>query len=254
MRKLFCDHPEAYELNLQDQGSPIGISMADFHNTLMYYLIIIFTVVAYILLSRVFTSQPLSVWRGTGRGSISSIKYFTHSTIIELIWTIIPAIILVLIAIPSFKLLYSLEADDLIKPLVTLKVIGYQWFWGYEISDIENLNINFDSYVKSEDDLQEGEFRLLEVDNRVLLPIHTPIRLLITANDVIHSFAVPSLGIKTDAIPGRINHASIYILRPGVYYGQCSELCGASHHQMPIVIEGVTLKDYILWLSSFIEK
>lgn len=240
MRRIFCDHPEVLELNLQDQGSPLGIHMVDFHNTLMYYLIIIFTVVSYILISRLISR----------RGSISSIKYFTHSTIIELIWTLIPAIILVLIAIPSFKLLYSLEADDLIKPLVTLKVIGYQWFWGYEISDIENLAVSLDSYVKSEDDLQEGEFRLLEVDNRVLLPIHTPIRLLITANDVIHSFAVPSLGIKTDAIPGRINHASVYILRPGVYYGQCSELCGASHHQMPIVIEGVTLKDYILWLSS----
>lgn len=234
---------ERYNLNIQDQGSPIGIGMIDFHNTLMYYLIIIFSIVAYILYIRIVSR----------RGSISSIRYLNHSTIIEFIWTIIPALILILIAIPSFKLLYSLEADDLIKPIVTLKVIGNQWYWSYEISDIENLNINFDSYTKSEEDLELGELRLLDVDNRVLLPINTPIRLLITGNDVIHSFSISSLGIKTDAIPGRLNHAALYLLRNGVYYGQCQELCGASHHQMSIVIEGVSLKDYIKWLGTFLD-
>jgi len=240
MKKYYCDMPENFGLTIQDQGSPIGIGMLDFHNTLMYYLILIFTIVSYILLVRILSK----------RGSVNSIKYLNHSTVIEFIWTIIPAIILILIAIPSFKLLYSLETDDLIKPVVTLKVIGSQWYWSYEMSDIEDKEINFDSYTKLDSDLNLGELRLLDVDNRVLLPINVPIRLLITASDVLHSFSISSLGIKTDAIPGRLNLASLYILRPGVYYGQCQELCGASHHSMSIVIEGVTLTDYIKWLST----
>ena len=253
LRKVFNDVGENWGLTFQEEATPIAAGIVDLHNYLMYYLIIIFVLVSYLLGIKIFYSI-------IKKGGTDRIRYINHSHIIELIWTIIPAIILVIIAIPSFKLLYSLEADDLIKPSVTLKITGNQWFWNYEISDIlinnngiyENININFDSYTKSIDDLMAGELRLLDVDNRVLLPINTPIRLLITSQDVIHSFAVPSFGIKMDAIPGRINHASLFLLKPGVYYRQCSELCGSAPERMSIVIEGTSLINYIKWLSTFI--
>jgi len=251
-KKVFNDVGENWGMGMQEEATPIAAGIIDLHNYLMYYLIIILIVVSYLL--------GIKIYNNVYKSGSNWVRYLNHSHIIELIWTIIPAIILVIIAIPSFKLLYSLEADDLMKPCVTLKITGNQWFWNYEISDIlinnkgtyDNFNINFDSYTKSESDLEEGELRLLDVDNRVLLPINTPIRLLITAQDVIHSFAVPSFGIKTDAVPGRINHASLFILKPGVYYGQCSELCGSAHENMSIVIEGTSLINYIKWLSTFI--
>lgn len=238
MKKVYNDVAENYQILMQDPASPIMAGIVEFHDYILYYLIIILTVVSYFILARVMTN----------RGAIG-LKYLNHSTVLEIIWTTIPALILVFIAIPSFKLLYSL--DEIVKPAVTLKAKGSQWFWSYEISDIEGLDVSFDSYTKSDDDLLPGELRLLDVDNRVLLPIHTPIRLLITAEDVIHSFAVPSLGVKIDAIPGRLNHFPLYILRPGVFYGQCSELCGTAHYNMSIVIEGVSQKEYINWLFSF---
>lgn len=262
-KKVYNDVGENWGLNFQEEATPIAAGIIDLHNYIMYYLIIIFIIVSYLLGIKIYTSYrnnshfKIGGWKS---GGTDKVRYINHSHIIELIWTVIPAIILVIIAIPSFQLLYSLEADDLIKPSVTLKITGNQWFWNYEISDIliknhdiyDNFNINFDSYTKSVDDLMAGELRLLDVDNRVLLPINTPIRLLITAQDVIHSFAVPSFGIKTDAVPGRINHASLFILKPGVYYGQCSELCGSAHERMSIVIEGTSLLNYIKWLSTFI--
>jgi len=240
MVKVYNDVAENYQIMMQEPASPIMAGIVEFHDNMLYYLIIVLSIVSYLIGARLLTK----------RGAIG-IKYINHSTILEIIWTVIPAIILVLIAIPSFKLLYSL--DEIVKPAVTLKVKGNQWFWSYEISDIEGLDVNFDSYTKSDDDLLEGELRLLDVDNRVLLPIKTGIRLLITAEDVIHSFAVPSLGIKMDAIPGRLNHNPLYILRPGVYYGQCSELCGTAHYNMSIVIEGVSQSHYIDWLLSFVD-
>lgn len=253
MRKIFNDVGENWGMGMQEEVTPIAAGIIDLHNYLMYYLIIIFIVVFYLLGIKIFSS--LKKFDGS-----NWVRYINHSHTIELIWTLIPAIILVIIAIPSFKLLYSLEADDLMKPCVTLKITGNQWFWNYEISDIlinnngiyDNFNINFDSYTLSDSDRKPGELRLLDVDNRVLLPINTPIRLLITAQDVIHSFAVPSFGIKMDAVPGRINHSSLFILKPGVYYGQCSELCGSAHENMSIVIEGTSLLNYIKWLSTFI--
>lgn len=153
------------------------------------------------------------------------------------------------VAIPSFKLLYSL--DEIINPLLTVKAIGNQWFWSYEINDIDGLNLQFDSYAKSIDDLSDGEFRLLDVDNILYLPVNIPIRLLTTSVDVIHSFTVPSLGLKIDAIPGRINHALIYLFNTGKSFGQCSELCGSSHFNMPISIFGVNSSQFFNWLLSF---
>lgn len=175
--------------------------------------------------------------------------YTVHNTRLEIIWTIIPTIILIFIAVPSFILLYSL--DEVINPSVTLKAIGHQWYWSYEYSDYtEENSINFDSYMITENDLENGQFRLLEVDNRVVLPINTHIRVLITAGDVLHSWAVPSMNVKADAVPGRLNQLTLFIKRPGVYYGQCSELCGVNHAFMPIVVEAVSLWNYSNWLSS----
>jgi heme/copper-type cytochrome/quinol oxidase subunit 2 len=195
-------------------------------------------------LSTTFTSTYKSIY------SFLNAQTFTvHNTKLEIIWTVIPTIILIFIAIPSFILLYSL--DEVINPSVTLKAIGHQWYWSYEYSDYtENNSINFDSYMITENDLEFGQFRLLEVDNRVVLPINTHVRVLVTAGDVLHSWAVPSMNIKADAVPGRLNQLTLFIKRPGVYYGQCSEICGVNHAFMPIVIEAVSLWNYSNWLSS----
>jgi cytochrome c oxidase subunit 2 len=177
-----------------------------------------------------------------------------HGTTIELIWTIVPSLILVTIAIPSFALLYSM--DEVIDPAITLKVIAHQWYWSYEYSDYNTSDedgIAFDSYMIQEDDLELGQLRLLEVDNRVVLPVNTHIRVLITSTDVIHNWAIPSLGIKCDAYPGRLNQVNTFINREGIFHGQCSELCGVNHGFMPIVVEAVSLKDYVSWVSAQLE-
>jgi cytochrome c oxidase subunit II len=183
----------------------------------------------------------------------------THGTVLEIIWTITPSIVLLLISVPSFALLFTM--DEIIEPLITLKAIGHQWYWSYEYSDYlsngENGNtvtLNFDSYMLPQEELKLGDLRLLEVDNAVVLPVKTPIRVLITATDVLHSWAVPSLGIKMDAVPGRLNQVSFTIKREGVYYGQCSEICGVNHGFMPISIRAVSLESYCNWLSFNLTK
>lgn len=165
---------------------------------------------------------------------------------IEFIWTIIPAVILIFIALPSLHLLYLI--DEINKPLITLKRIGHQWYWRYEYSDFNK--IEFDSYMKPINDLNNNEFRLLDVDNRVILPINTQIRVLVTAADVLHSWALPSLGIKIDATPGRLNQGRLKIKRRGLIYGQCSEICGANHRFIPIVIESVPINNFLKWINS----
>jgi cytochrome c oxidase subunit 2 len=176
---------------------------------------------------------------------------FTHSSLLEIIWTILPAVILILIAVPSFALLYSL--DEILDPQITLKIVGHQWYWSYEYSDYlttqSDEGFGFDSYLLSADDLTPGAFRLLEVDNRVILPVNTHIRLLVSAADVLHSWAVPSFGIKVDACPGRLSQASLFLKREGVFYGQCSEICGINHGFMPIVVKSVSISEYLAWLS-----
>lgn len=154
-----------------------------------------------------------------------------------------------MIAIPSFALLYAI--DEMPTPEITMKVVGHQWYWSYETTDLlSRCQINFDSYMTVEKDLPIGALRLLEVDNRLLLPVDTQIRLLVTATDVIHSWAVPSLGIKMDACPGRLNQVALKLLRPGLFYGQCSELCGVNHSFMPIVVQSMAREDYRLWLEA----
>jgi len=174
----------------------------------------------------------------------------SHNTPLEIFWTVMPSILLCFVAMPSFGLLYSI--DELVSPSVTLKVIGHQWYWTYEYSDfsLSGDTIFVESYMLMDDDLLGGYFRLLETDTRVVLPIEVHVRALITSADVLHSWAVPSLGIKIDACPGRLNQVALFIKRAGIYYGQCSEICGVNHGFMPIVVQAVSLEKFNTWLLS----
>lgn len=171
---------------------------------------------------------------------------FTHNAKAEIIWTLIPVLILCIIAIPSFKLLK--KAETIPPAELTVKVIGYQWYWGYEYPD--HGGFSFDSYMIPQENLKAGDHRLLEVDNRIVIPENTVVRFLITSADVIHSFAVPSFGIKTDAVPGRINETWVKVKERGVYYGQCSELCGVNHGFMPIAVQVVSKEEFANWVEE----
>ena len=169
----------------------------------------------------------------------------SHNTTIEVLWTLIPCLILTVLAVPSFKVLYS--QDEIPKVDVTIKATGYQWYWGYEYPDE---NIIFDSYMIDEKDLKEGQPRLLTVDNEVYVPVNKVVKVMITANDVLHAWALPSFGVKRDAVPGRINETWFKADRTGTFYGQCSELCGIKHAFMPITVNVVTEDEYNEWLDK----
>jgi cytochrome c oxidase subunit 2 len=237
-----CDAAEKWQTNIQDSATPMLEGMQGFYNELMFYMITI-GIAVIIMLFFIIINFSEHNNKFTSK--------FSHASLLEIIWTLIPAIILFFLSIPSFTLLYSL--DDLIDPLVTIKIVGHQWYWSYEYSDYSILeggnNLGFDSYMLNTNDLTKGSFRLLEVDNRILLPINTHIRLLVTAADVLHSWAVPSFGIKVDACPGRLSQASLFIKREGVYYGQCSEICGVNHGFMPIVVKAVSINTFITWIT-----
>nr|WIF29384.1 cytochrome c oxidase subunit II [Atelerix albiventris]WIF29397.1 cytochrome c oxidase subunit II [Atelerix albiventris] len=222
------------ELGLQDATSPIMEELLYFHDHTLMIVFLISSLVLYII-SAMLTTELIHT------NTIDAQE-------IETVWTILPAIILILIALPSLRILYMM--DEVNDPTLTIKTMGHQWYWSYEYSDFEDLF--FDSYMIPTSDLEPGMFRLLEVDNRVILPTDTTIRALISSEDVLHSWAVPSLAIKTDAIPGRLNQATLMITRPGLYYGQCSEICGANHSFMPITIEAVTLNNFENWSLSMI--
>jgi len=242
-----ADASERWQIGLQDPATPAAEGMAYFHNYIMVFLIIIGVMVLVVLIEALASFFE-------NYNTIA--EKFTHSSILEIVWTILPAFILIILAIPSFALLYSL--DELIDPTVTLKVVGHQWYWSYEYSDFaqdfQDNSVNFDSYMTATNELQKGHFRLLEVDNRVLLPVNTHIRVLVTAADVLHSWAIPSFGIKIDACPGRLSQGSIFIKREGYYYGQCSEICGVNHGFMPIVVRGVKFDSYTTWLIAKSEE
>jgi cytochrome c oxidase subunit 2 len=239
----FFDSSSPWQLSFQDSASPIMEGIVNLHHDLMFFIIFIsfFTGVVVLRTIGYFSNSD-----NLNTGS----RAVVHGTTIEIIWTVIPSLILIVVALPSFALLYSI--DEVINPSLTIKCVGHQWYWSYEYSDFElqSGSINFDSYIIPEDELEIGELRLLEVDNRVVLPFKTHIRLLITAADVLHSWAVPSLGIKVDACPGRLNQTSLFLLRDGVFYGQCSEICGVGHGNMPIVVESVSTEKYISWLAE----
>lgn len=165
---------------------------------------------------------------------------------IEIIWTILPALILIFIAIPSLRLIYII--DEINNPTISVKTVAHQWYWSYEYSDFKN--IEFDSYIIPNNQLNNYNFRLIEVDNRIVIPFKSQIRILITSRDVIHSWAIPSLGVKIDAVPGRLNQIRFYLNRPGLFYGQCSEICGANHRFIPIVIERISPKYFIKWITN----
>ncbi len=238
------DVAEAYQLGFQDSASPVMEGIINFHNYVMIYIVFIIVSTFWMLSSILYEFNKHT--------RVISHKYLTHGTTIEIIWTITPAIILVFIAFPSFKLIYLM--DEVVDPAITLKVIGHQWYWSYEYSDYAdkngNTSINFDSYMIPTSDLELGQFRLLEVDEKVVLPINTHVRVIITSADVIHSWSVPSLGVKLDAIPGRLNQTGFLANRPGIFYGQCSEICGANHAFMPIVVETVNLETYCLYINE----
>jgi len=241
----FNDAPESYQFGHQDPATSVVEGMINFHSFLVLVLLIIGSLVCWMLytITKNFSSDVNSVS-----------NKFTHASLLEIVWTILPAVILLVIAWPSFVLLYSL--DDYIDPTITLKIVGHQWYWSYEYSDftVEKGSLNFDSYMIAANDLTLGAFRLLEVDNRIILPVKTHIRLLITAADVLHSWAVPSFGIKVDACPGRLSQASLFIKREGTFYGQCSEICGVNHGFMPIVVRTVPVNIYTNWLITKLQN
>nr|YP_009045262.1 cytochrome c oxidase subunit II [Lexias dirtea]AHA03613.1 cytochrome c oxidase subunit II [Lexias dirtea] len=220
-------------LNYQNGASPLMEQIIFFHDHTLIILIMTTILVSHLMINLFFNKYTN--------------RFLLEGQMIELIWTILPAITLIFIALPSLRLLYLL--DELNNPLITLKSIGHQWYWSYEYSDFNN--IEFDSYMIQYDNDNISNFRLLDVDNRIVLPMNNQIRILITATDVIHSWTVPSLGVKVDANPGRLNQTNFFINRPGIFFGQCSEICGANHSFMPIVIESISIKNFINWINNY---
>jgi len=221
------------QISFQDAATPIITILTAFHDHAIIVIILVLTFVSYAILS-------LSINKLTCRN-------IYEAQAVEAIWTILPAFILLFLALPSLQLLYL--TDEIVEPGVTVKAIGHQWYWSYEYTDF--CEIEFDSYITNSNDLEEGHFRLLEVDNRIVLPINIEIRILVSAADVIHSWTVPALGVKADAIPGRLNQIRFILQRPGIFYGQCSEICGANHSFIPIAIESVNTTRFIKWINSF---
>nr|WNH37629.1 cytochrome c oxidase subunit II [Hygophum macrochir] len=220
-------HPS--QLGFQDAASPVMEELLHFHDHALMVVLLISTFVFYIIIAMVTTKLTN--------------KYILDSQEIEIIWTVLPGIILILIALPSLRILYLMdEIDD---PHLTIKAVGHQWYWSYEYTDYEDLA--FDAYMVPTQDLLPGQFRLLETDHRVVVPVETPVRVLVSAEDVLHSWAVPALGVKMDAVPGRLNQTALLAARPGVFYGQCSEICGANHSFMPITVEAVPLASFENW-------
>lgn len=242
-----------WQIGFQAPASPVFEGIVNFHDDLMIFLTFIFGFVLYILYA-CFARFAITD-KNSGREAVRLV----HASVIEIIWTIIPALILIVIAIPSFSLLYSV--DEMIEPLFTVKVVGHQWYWSYEFLDPEVIaqlyseeigkdgvtfetegTANFDSYMLADDEIEANwikdlpAYRLLTVDNHLFIPTRTQVRAVITSSDVLHSWAVPALGVKLDACPGRLNQTSVFIKREGIYYGQCSELCGVNHGFMPIGI------------------
>nr|WNH23080.1 cytochrome c oxidase subunit II [Stegastes planifrons] len=226
-------HPS--QLGFQDAASPVMEELLHFHDHALMIVFLISTLVLYIIVAMVTTKL--------------TDKFILDSQEIEIIWTVLPALILILIALPSLRILYLM--DEINDPHLTIKAMGHQWYWSYEYTDYEDLG--FDSYMIPTTDLTSGQFRLLDADHRMVVPVQSPVRMLISAEDVLHSWAVPSLGVKMDAVPGRLNQAAFLASRPGVFYGQCSEICGANHSFMPIVVEAVPLEQFEAWSSLMLE-
>lgn len=220
-------------MGFQNAASPLMEQLIFFHDHSLTILILIITIVGFNLISTIF--------------NINIDQHMLESQELELFWTIIPRFILIFIGLPSIRLLYLL--DEIYSPAITIKTVGHQWYWSYEYSDFNN--IEFDSYIIPSNEIKINNLRLLDVDNRTIIPINSQIRTLITAADVLHSWTIPSMGVKADATPGRLNQVNFYSNRPGLFFGQCSEICGANHRFMPIVVESVPRKIFIRWVKNF---
>uniref|UniRef100_A0A0A0RUQ6 Cytochrome c oxidase subunit 2 n=2 Tax=Propylea japonica TaxID=158624 RepID=A0A0A0RUQ6_9CUCU len=214
-----------------DGSSFLLEQLSFFHDHALLILMMITCTVAYIMISLIFNKF--------------NHRFLLEGHTIETIWTILPALTLVFIALPSLKLIYMI--DEIRNPLISIKTIGHQWYWTYEYSDFNN--IEFDSYMIPMNEMKNFHFRLLEVDNRTVLPYLSPIRVLTSSSDVIHSWTIPSSGVKVDASPGRLNQMSFTLNRTGIFYGQCSEICGANHSFMPITIESISNKNFLKWIE-----
>nr|QEJ81593.1 cytochrome c oxidase subunit 2 [Asymmetricata circumdata] len=219
-------------LNTQDSISPMMEQLTFFHDHTMMILVMITLIVLYIIMS-MMSNKYIN-------------RFLLDGQTIELIWTIAPAITLIFIALPSLQILYLL--DEINSPLVSVKTIGHQWYWSYELSDFEKTE--FDSYMIPENEQSLGSFRLLDVDNRLALPVNTQIRMMVSSSDVIHSWTIPSSSMKMDATPGRLNQMSFFMNRIGLFFGQCSEICGTNHSFMPIVVESILPKYFIQWVKT----
>jgi len=238
----YTDAALPYQRGFQDPATPVAEGIIRFHHDLMFIMVVVSVFVGWMLGRIIYhfdhTKNPVADTN-------------VHGTVIEIIWTLVPAMILVGIALPSFALLYSV--DEAVDPALTIKIIGHQWYWSYEYSDYtteEGKSIEFDSYMLPDDERVQGQLRLLEVDNRVAMPVETHVRRVITAADVLHCWTIPSFGVKLDACPGRLNQVSLFVTRPGVFMGQCSEICGVNHGFMPIAVEVRSLDDYVTWVQT----
>lgn len=231
--------PEPWQVYFQEAATPLAERIFGFHTFLMYVI----TAIALFVFALLF----IIIFRFNAKANPQPAT-FSHNTMIEVIWTVIPIVILIVIAVPSMKLLYY--GDRAVDPEMTLKVTGYQWYWGYEYPDHGGVSLTSYLVPDGEVDPDKGQKRLLSTDNPVVVPVDTTIQVLVTAADVLHSFAVPAFGIKMDAVPGRINETWMRVTKPGVYYGQCSELCGKGHAYMPIEILAVSKEDFAAWIKK----
>jgi cytochrome c oxidase subunit 2 len=232
-----ADQPRDWQMGFQPAASTTMERIAEFHNLL---LVIITLITVFVLLLMLYVMVRFSERRNPTPSKT------THNTLVEVLWTTIPVIVLVVIAIPSFKLLYY--SDRIEDADMTIKAIGHQWYWSYEYPD--HGDFTFDAIMLTDDEREEGQPRLLATDNLVVLPVDTKIRLLVTADDVLHNFAMPAFGIKMDANPGKINETWVQITREGIYYGQCSEICGTGHSYMPIAIKAVSKAAFDEWVAQ----
>jgi cytochrome c oxidase subunit 2 len=229
--------PSPWEIGLQDSATPIMSDIAWFHDVLLWIIAAISAFVLGLLL--------VIIVRFNARANPTPTRT-THNTVLEVLWTIVPVIILACIAVPSFRLLFI--QLDVPKPDLTIKATGKQWFWSYAYPDNNNLHIN--SVMVPEKDLKPGQPRLLTVDNEMVVPVNKVVHMIITGADVIHSFNVPSFGIRIDAVPGRINDTWFKATMEGMFYGQCSELCGKDHSFMPIAVRVVSDADFAAWVAA----
>jgi cytochrome c oxidase subunit 2 len=235
--ELYGKQATDWQLSFQNPATDLMGSVVGLHNII---LIVMTLVTLFVLFLLFYVSFRFSA----KRNPIPSTT--THNTVVEVLWTAIPIVILVVLAIPSFKLLYQQEKSENYD--MTVKVIGHQWYWEYEYPD--HGDFYFESYMVQEQDLEEGDLRLLTVDNPLVIPANKNIQILITAGDVLHSWAVPSMGLKTDAVPGRLNETWVNVKEPGLYRGQCSEICGSGHGFMPVVVKVLPEREFMAWANE----